>query len=139
MENGLLVVAIAAAALFYVSWKPSRTAAPTMPQEAKQQLDRELRRPPRVDVNVHVEIRAFQRTVTGSTEKVAEGGMLLRPQGKLSPGEPVHVAFALPDGPAISISGAVLRRHGENVAIRFDATDKQRRLIAQWVEKQVIG
>ncbi len=126
---GLLVV------LFF--WKSRRTPTVSTPTDLQQQVRREWRRPPRAPLSVKVEIAGYKHTVTGVSKNIAVGGMLLTPDGQLSVGEPVHVTFTLPDGTAIAIAGAVCRLQAGDVAIRFDATDRQRLLIERWVESVI--
>jgi PilZ domain len=125
---------IGAAILVYVTWRAKASA--WMPAQAQQQFQRELRRPPRVPLVTQVQIQAHQRSLTASSKNVAIGGMLLKPSDHLSVGEPVQLSFVLPDGPAISIAAVVCRRQRDHVAVRFDVSDKQRFLVAKWVEER---
>jgi hypothetical protein len=129
------LIGLGAAFLVYLSWRSRKHAGAWMPAEARRQMAQELRRPPRAPLVTTVEIRIQQGTVTGASRNIALGGMLLKPDGHLSVGQPVHVSFTLPDGPQIDISAVVCRRQGEHVAVRFDAQDKQRFLIDSWVHQ----
>ncbi len=130
----LSAAAAGAVVVLYFVWRSHGKPHRSLPAEVQQQLHRELRRPPRVALATAVEIAAYQRNITGISKNVAVGGMLLTPSGRLSVGEPVQVSFVLPDDTHISIPGAVCRLQGDDVAIRFDAADKQRFLIERWVE-----
>lgn len=121
----------------YVQNRPRSGA--WMPEDAREQLHRERRVPPRVPCATPVSIAAGRRIVSGITENVAIGGLLLKPSEALSVGEPVHVAFELPHGPRIEIPGAVCRKQGECVAVQFDFITEQRALIQQWVDRQMDG
>src|SRR5690242_20527710 len=83
--------------LLYFSWKANRNPGASMPPEARQQFLHELNRPRRVQVIVPVQIAGAGRTIAGFTQNIGAGGMLLRPDGELSIGEPVMVCFALPN------------------------------------------
>ncbi len=134
----MLVPAMAAGALLVLFfWKSRKAPSSSATSDLQQQVRREWRRPPRAPLSTKVEIAGYKRTVTGISKNVAVGGMLLTPDGQLSVGEPVHVSFTLPDGTAIAIAGAVCRLQAGDVAIRFDATDRQRFLIEHWVESVI--
>lgn len=108
-----------------------------MPEEAREQLYRERRVPPRVKCTTNISIIAGRRTITGVTHDIAIGGVLLKPAAPLAIGEPVHVSLDLPNGPHIEIPGAICRRQGEQVAVKFDFITDQRALIQQWVDEQL--
>lgn len=119
----------------YVYWQNRVHPDGWMPEDARTQLHRERRVPPRVACATDVSILAGRRTLSATSVNVAIGGILLKPSGALSVGEPVHVSFQLPDGPKIEIPGAVCRRQGEHVAVKFDFITEQRALIQQWVDR----
>jgi hypothetical protein len=93
--------------------------------------------PPRIVLRLPVEIKGHEKHLTGSSQNIAMGGMLIEADGPLSVGEPVQIGFKLPDGPKISIPAVVCRKQNPTLAIRFDVTDPQRELIQQWVESQL--
>lgn len=123
--------------LFYVYWQNRVRPGGWMPEEAREQLHRERRVPPRIKCATHVSIVAGRRTVTGVSKDVAIGGILFKPSAPLAIGEPVHVSFDLPDGPHIEIPGAICRKQGEHVAVKFDFLTDQRALIQRWVDRQL--
>jgi hypothetical protein len=92
---------------------------------------------PRVLVRMPIEINGYEKRLTGSSQNIAMGGMLIEADGPLSVGEPVNIGFKLPDGPKISIPAVVCRKQNPTLAIRFDVTDPQRELIQQWVESHL--
>ena len=92
---------------------------------------------PRILVRVPIEIDGYEKHLTGSSQNIAMGGMLIEADGPLSVGEPVQVGFKLPDGPKINIPAVVCRKQNPTLAIRFDVTDPQRELIQQWVESNL--
>ncbi len=108
-----------------------------MPPEARAQLQKEHRRKPRVPLVTEVEISAFQRSVRGVSVNVAVGGMLLKPSAPLDVGEPVSLSFVLPNSVPVTMPGAVCRKQGAEVAVKFDPLANQRELIEDWVEQQV--
>jgi hypothetical protein len=92
---------------------------------------------PRVLLRMPVQIKGHEKQLTGSSQNIAMGGMLIEADGPLSVGEPVQIGFKLPDGPNISIPAVVCRKQNPTLAIRFDVTDPQRELIQRWVESQL--
>jgi hypothetical protein len=92
---------------------------------------------PRILVSMPVEITGHEKRLTGSSQNIAMGGMLIVADGPLSVGEPVEIGFKLPDGPRINIPAVVCRKQSLALAIRFDVTDPQREVIQRWVETQV--
>jgi len=136
MKILLPLVAAGRAIVFHLSGKAGKQPGATLPQDAQQQLRRELRRARRVGLVVPVKIKGYQHTMTGSTRDISGSGMLLTPEARLSIAEPVEVSFVLPEGPRIEIAGAVCRLQGSHAGICFDAADKQRLVIEQWIEQQ---
>jgi len=132
----LLTIAIVGVLMLYLYWQNRTPSARWMPEDARRQLHRERRVPPRVKCAIPVSLEASRRSLTGLTRDIAIGGVLLTPSAPLSVGEPVHVSFELPGGPRIDIPGAVCRRQGKHVAIKFDFVTQQRALIQQWVDQQ---
>ncbi len=104
-----------------------------MPAEAAKQVQRERRRPPRIPVVINVELKANTRSVTATSKNVAPGGMLLTPIAPLSVGEPLGVAFTLPDGTSLEIPAVVCRKQGNDFAVKFDVTDQRRGMVERWV------
>lgn len=131
----ILTVVVVGLILLYVYWQNRVHPGGWMPEDARNQLHRERRVPPRISCATDVSIVAGRRTLSATSLNVAIGGILLKPSGTLSIGEPVHVSFQLPDGPKIDIPGAVCRKQGEHVAVKFDVVTEQRALIQQWVDQ----
>lgn len=134
----ILTIVVVGILLFYVYWQNRAHPAGWMPEDARQQLHRERRVPPRIKCATEVYIVATRRTVTGVTDNIAIGGLLLKPSAPLSVGEPVQVSFELPNGPRIDIPGAICRKQGERVAVKFDFITEQRVLIQKWVDQQLV-
>jgi hypothetical protein len=133
----LFTVVIVGIVLLYVNWQSRVRPGGWMPEEAREQLNRERRVPPRINCATKVTVIAGLRTITGVTKDIAIGGILFTPSGPLSVGEPVHVKFDLPNGPQIEIPGAIRRKQGEHVAVQFDFITEQRALIQEWVDRQL--
>lgn len=133
----LLTVVVVGLLLLYIYVQNRARPGGWMPENAREQLHRERRVPPRVKCAMPVSISAGRRVLSGTTENIAIGGLLLRPSGPLAVGEPVHVSFELPNGSKIDMPGAVCRRQGECVAVKFDFVTEQRTLIQSWVDQQV--
>jgi hypothetical protein len=114
---------------------------PTPPQwvsaEAQLQLCREARRPPRILFKAPVTIRSHNRidSMLAESRDLSVGGMQLKPSMPLAIGQPVHVSFSLPGGASIDIPAVVCRTVGQCFGIRFDVNDRQRAVIAEWVEQ----
>jgi hypothetical protein len=108
-------------------WKTARRHRPGIPGGPA----------PRVLLKMPVEINGYEKHLTGSSQNIAMGGMLIEADGPLSVGEPVEIGFKLPDGPKINIPAVVCRKQSLFLAIRFDVTDPQRELIQRWVESQL--
>lgn len=136
-EVFLLTVAVVGILLLYLYVQNRTRSGNWMPDDARAQLHRERRVPPRIKCATEVSIAAGRRIITGTTVNVAIGGLLFKPSGALGVGEPVHVAFELPNGPKIEIPGAICRKQGEYVAIKFDFITEQRTLIQSWVDQQI--
>ncbi len=134
----LFTLVVVALLLYYAYWQNRTRPGGWIPEAAREQVNRERRVPPRVRCSMDVLIRAGQRTVAGTAENIAIGGVLLRPSASLSVGEPVHVTFELPNGPCIDIPGAVCRKQGDNIAVKFDFVTEQRALIQHWVDQQIL-
>ncbi len=133
-----LLTAVVVGLLFlYVYMQNRARPGGWMPEDARKQLYRERRVPPRIPCATEVSIAAGPRMITGTTVNVAIGGLLLKPSGALGVGEPVHITFELPKGPKIDIPGAVCRKQGEYVAVKFDFITEQRTLIQSWVDEQL--
>lgn len=132
----VFTVVIVGILLIYAYWQNRVQPARWMPDEARQQLHRERRVPPRVACVTSVSIAADGRNISGVSRDIAIGGILLKPSAPLSVGEPVHVSFDLPNGPHIDIPGAICRKQGERVAVKFDVLTQQRALIQKWVDLQ---
>jgi hypothetical protein len=131
-----LTIVVVGLLLLYLYWQNRVHPAGWMPDDAQEQLRRERRVPPRIKCATQVSISANRRSVEGVTVNVAIGGILLTPSAPLSVGEPVHVSMDLPNGPHIEIPGAVCRKQGEHVAVKFDIDTEQRALIQKWVDLQ---
>lgn len=132
----VVTVVVVGILLFYLYWQNRVHPAGWMPDEAREQLHRERRVPPRIPCVTNVSIVANRRTISGESLNVAIGGILLKPSAPLSIGEPVQVSFELPNGPRVEIPGAICRKQGEYVAVKFDVITQQRTLIQQWVDRQ---
>lgn len=132
----VFTVVVVGILLIYVYWQNRVHPEGWMPDEARQQLHRERRVPPRVACVTEVSIVADRRTISGVSRNIAIGGILLKPSAPLSVGEPVHVSFDLPNGPRIEIPGAICRKQGDHVAVKFDVMTQQRALIQHWVDQQ---
>lgn len=132
----VFTVVVVGILLIYVYWQNRVHPAGWMPDEARQQLHRERRVPPRIACVTSVSIVANRRTISGLSRDIAIGGILLKPSAPLSVGEPVRVSFDLPNGPHVDIPGAICRKQGEHVAVKFDVVTQQRALIQQWVDQQ---
>ena len=132
----LLTVVVVGLLLLYLYWQNRAHPAGWMPEDARQQLHSERRVPPRISCATDVAIIAGTRIVPATSVNVAIGGILVKPESPLSVGEPVHVSFHLPNGPRIEIPGAVCRKQGEHVALKFDVLTEQRALIQKWVDQQ---
>jgi hypothetical protein len=132
----VLTIVVVGILLIYVYWQNRVHPGGWMPDEARQQLHRERRIPPRIACVTNVAIVANRRTISGVSHDIAIGGILLKPSAPLLVGEPVHVSFDLPNGPRIEIPGAICRKQGEHVAVKFDVITQQRALIQQWVDQQ---
>lgn len=131
-----LTIIVVGLLLLYLYWQNRVHPGGWMPDEAQEQLRRERRVPPRIKCATQVSIFASRRSVPGVTVNIAIGGILLTPSAPLSVGEPVHVSMDLPNGPHIEIPGAICRKQGEHVAVKFDFDTEQRALIQQWVDIQ---
>ena len=92
---------------------------------------------PRITLRMALDITGYEKHLTGSSQNIAMGGMLIEADGPLSIGEPVQIGFVLPDGPQINIPAVVCRKQKPTVAIRFDVTDPQREIIQRWVEARL--
>lgn len=132
----VLTIVVVGILLIYVYWQNRIHAGGWMPNEAREQLNRERRVPPRVPCVTSITIVANGRTISGVSHDIAIGGMLLKPLALLSVGEPVQVSFDLPNGPHIDFPGAICRKQGEYVAVKFDVMTQQRSLIQKWVDQQ---
>ena len=132
----VLTIVVVGILLIYVYWQNRVHAGGWMPNEAREQLYRERRVPPRIPCVTTITIVANRRTISGLSHDIAIGGVLLKPFAPLSVGEPVHVSFDLPSGPHIDIPGAICRKQGEHVAVKFDVQTQQRALIQSWVDQQ---
>ncbi len=133
-----ILTVVAVGILFlYLYWQNRVHPGGWMPEDAREQLHRERRVPPRVKCQTAISILANRRVVTGTSVDIAIGGVLLHASEPLSVGEPVNVSFDLPDGPHIDIPGAICRKQGENVAVKFDFVTDQRALIQRWVDSRL--
>lgn len=105
--------------------------------EAQLQLCREIRRPPRIAFKTQVVIRSHSRsdTIHAESQDISIGGMQVRPAKPLAVGQPIHIAFSLPEGATIDIPAVVCRTVGQCFGIRFDVGDKQCALIGEWIEQ----
>jgi hypothetical protein len=133
----LLTAAVVGVLLLYIYWQTRARPGHWMPDDAREQINREHRVPPRITCAMDVYIRAGNRSVFGVAQNVAIGGLLLKPASPLSAGEPVYVSFELPNGPRINIPGAICRIQGSSVAVKFDFVTDQRALIQKWVDQQL--
>jgi hypothetical protein len=75
---------------------------------------RNLRRQPRVPVDLPVRIDGHAATA----RDVSLYGMWLSPGPALAPGTPVELAVQLGDGANVALTGRVLARRGEGMAVR---------------------
>jgi hypothetical protein len=135
----VLTIVVVGILLIYVYWQNRVHAGGWMPNEAREQLNRERCVPPRIPCIISITIVANRRTISGLTKNIAIGGVLFKPLAPLSVGEPVHASFDLPNGPHIDIPGAICRKQGEYVAVKFDVVTQQRALIQKWVDQQQIS
>ncbi len=134
----VVIAAVIVVAILLVLLRVMRPRKATwMPAEAQLQLHREARRPPRVAFHAPVKITSHSgsETIAAESQDIAIGGMMVKPQVRLSVGQPIQVSFELPGGAAIQIPAVVCRTVGAQCfGIRFDVTDKQTAIIGQWVE-----
>src|SRR5512140_3286197 len=93
-----LTVVVVGLLLLYVYWQNRVHPGGWMPDEAREQLRRERRVPPRIKCSTEVSISTNRRSITGMTVDIAIGGILLTPSASLSVGEPVQVSLDLPNG-----------------------------------------
>src|SRR5512141_3220537 len=114
----IFTVVVVGILLLYVYWQNRVHPGGWMPEDARAQLHRERRVPPRINCETAISIAANRRLITGTSVNIAIGGVLLRASAPLSVGEPVSVSFDLPDGPHIEIPGAICRKQGEHVAVK---------------------
>jgi hypothetical protein len=133
----LLTAVVVGVMLLYIYWQTRARPGHWIPDDAREQINRERRVPPRITCEMNVYILAGSRSVSGVAQNVAIGGLLLIPSAPLSVGEPVHVSFELPKGPRIDIPGAICRTQGNSVAVKFDFVSNQRELIQKWVDQQL--
>jgi hypothetical protein len=133
----VFLITVGLVLVLYLIWRDSRQPpGASLPPAAQEQLRRELRKSPRVELLVPVDIKGHQRTTTGASRNISTGGMLVKAEIRLSSGEPVEVAFVLPDGPRIEMQGVVCRLQGEQAGIRFDPAHRQIPLIERWIEQR---
>lgn len=114
-----------------------RPAALKLVRATQMLVLHEFRRYVRIPVITEVQITtANNHKHTGTSKEISSGGMSLRAQEEVSPGQSLEVSFALLTLPRIWVRGTVTWRKPatRSFGVRFDPQDHRRMKIKEWID-----
>ena len=91
---------------------------------------------PRMKLELAVRVDCFDRWLTATSVEVGSGGMSLKKGDSLSVSQPVQLSFVLPNGQPVVIQAVIWWKRAELLGVRFDPSDRNRLIVAQWMETQ---
>jgi hypothetical protein len=113
-----------------------RPAALKLVRATQMLVLHEFRRYVRIPVITEVSMLAGQKRFSASSQEVSSGGMSLKSDEDVSPGQPVEISFALLTLPRIWVRATVswYKPASKTFGIRFDQHDERRLRIKEWVD-----
>jgi len=114
-----------------------RPAALKLVRATQMLVLHEFRRYVRIPVITEVQITTGKNhKLIGTSNEISSGGMSLRTQEEVSPGQSLEVSFALLTLPRIWVRGNVTWRKPatKSFGVRFDPQDARRMKIKEWID-----
>ncbi|HXZ30672.1 MAG TPA: PilZ domain-containing protein [Terriglobales bacterium] len=115
-----------------------RTAAIKLVRATQMLVLHEMRRYVRIPVitETNVIVMNENRRFNATSIEVSSGGMSMRSNEDLSPGQTVEISFALLTLPRVWVRASVSWRNpvGKAFGIRFDSADARRQRVKDWVD-----
>ncbi len=119
-----------------------RPAALKMVRATQMLVHHEFRRYVRIPVITEISVVTDNsRRFTATSQEISSGGMSMRSEDEVSPGQAVEISFALLTLPRIWVRGAVSWRKptGKSFGIRYDVQDDRRLRIKEWIDAYLEG
>src|SRR5437899_283026 len=114
-----------------------RPAALKLVRATQMLVLHEFRRYVRIPVITEISVvTGDSRRFTATSQEISSGGMSMRSEDEISPGQSMEISFALLTLPRIWVRGTVSWRkpHSKTFGIRFDIQDERRLRIKEWID-----
>ena len=114
-----------------------RPTALKMVRSTQMLVQHEFRRYVRIPVITEIAVvTGDSRRFTATSQEISAGGMSMRSEDEISPGQAVEISFALLTLPRIWVRGIVTWRKpaSKSFGIRFDIQDERRLRIKEWID-----
>lgn len=114
-----------------------RPAALKLVRATQMLVLHEFRRYVRIPVITEISVvTGDSRRFTATSQEISSGGMSMRSEDEVSPGQSMEISFALLTLPRIWVRGTVSwqKPHSKSFGIRFDPQDERRLRIKEWID-----
>lgn len=95
------------------------------------------RKTPRLQLKIPVQVRGSGVSCAAECVEIGAGGMALMQAEQLGISLPVQISFELGSPPPISLQAVVWWRRDKLTGVRFDPSDRNRKLVEQFVTAEL--